>query len=91
MPEKVRQIVAGEQTPSWDSLATFGVATRQIEGLGRIVNLTASTTIGKHTRKVLVASVEQAVRLGADAVGVHVNISSEYEHEMLRILAEVPP
>jgi DhnA family fructose-bisphosphate aldolase class Ia len=54
-----------------------------------ILNLTASTTKSKHTRKVLISHVEDAVRLGMDAVAVHVNIGSEYETEMLKILGDI--
>lgn len=54
-----------------------------------IVNITASTSASFHTRKVQVGSVQQAVQLGLDGVAVHVNISSEYESEMLRILGSV--
>jgi DhnA family fructose-bisphosphate aldolase class Ia len=69
-----------------------GLFTRYGETLrvqGRIVNLTASTIRSAHTRKVLVGTVEDALRLDADAVAVHVNISSRYETEMLRNLGEV--
>jgi DhnA family fructose-bisphosphate aldolase class Ia len=51
-----------------------------------IVNLTASTALVAHTRKVLITTVEQAVALGSSAVAVHVNISSAYESHMLRQL-----
>ncbi len=54
-----------------------------------IVNLTASTNLSQHTRKVLVGTVHQAAQLGLDAVAVHVNISSRYESEMLRTLGSV--
>jgi len=54
-----------------------------------ILNITASTTKSIHTRKVVVGSVELAVRLDAEAVAVHVNISSKYESEMLKIMGEV--
>jgi len=54
-----------------------------------IVNLTASTTVGLHTRKVQITDVEEAGRLGADAVAVHVNLTSRFEHEMLSILGQV--
>jgi DhnA family fructose-bisphosphate aldolase class Ia len=54
-----------------------------------IVNLTASTTRSNHTQKVQIGSVHQAAQLGMDAVAVHVNISSKYESEMLRILGRV--
>jgi DhnA family fructose-bisphosphate aldolase class Ia len=54
-----------------------------------ILNLTASTTRSLHTRKTLVGSLELAIMLGVEAVAVHVNISSKYESEMLRIFGEV--
>jgi DhnA family fructose-bisphosphate aldolase class Ia len=51
-----------------------------------ILNLTASTTTSSHTKKTLISNVETALQLNADAVAVHVNISSRYETKMLRIL-----
>jgi DhnA family fructose-bisphosphate aldolase class Ia len=51
-----------------------------------ILNVTASTTRSQHTRKCLIASVEEAVQLGLDAVAVHVNITSKYESEMIGML-----
>lgn len=54
-----------------------------------ILNLSASTTMGDHTRKVLVGSVEDAVRRGADAVACHVNFTAPDEAEMLRNLSAV--
>src|SRR6266545_909165 len=62
---------------------------RFLENASMIVNLTGSTTRSAHTRKVLVSGVDQAMRLGADAVAVHVNISSSFEPEMLRALGLV--
>lgn len=58
------------------------------EKCGAILNITASTIRSTHTRKVTVATVEDSVELGALAVGVHVNIGSVYENEMLSILAD---
>jgi fructose-bisphosphate aldolase/2-amino-3,7-dideoxy-D-threo-hept-6-ulosonate synthase len=58
--------------------------------MGVIVHLSASTGLGKTPeKKILVSSVEEALRLGADAVSVHVNIGAESEHEMLRDLGNV--
>jgi DhnA family fructose-bisphosphate aldolase class Ia len=51
-----------------------------------IVNLTASTVLSRHTQKVLVTTIEQAIQVGADAVAVHVNLTSQFEAEMLRTL-----
>ena len=51
---------------------------------GVIVHLSASTDIGlSPNRKMQVSSVEEAVRLGADAVSVHINIGGKEEPEML--------
>lgn len=50
-----------------------------------ILNITASTILGQHTNKVLVSSLEYAISIGADAVAVHLNISSKYESEMLKV------
>ncbi|MDX9693935.1 MAG: fructose-bisphosphate aldolase, partial [Methanothermobacter sp.] len=52
--------------------------------IGLIVHLSASTSLGPDpNHKVLVTSVEKALKLGADAVSVHVNVGSEREPEML--------
>lgn len=54
-----------------------------------IINITASTVHSHHTRKVLISSVQQALALDAAAVAVHINISSDYEGEMLSNLGIV--
>jgi len=58
--------------------------------IGLIMHLSGSTSLGPDpNNKVLVASVEEALKLGADAVSVHVNIGAENEAEMLKNLGEV--
>ena len=58
--------------------------------VGVIMHLSASTSLGlAPNRKVWVASVEEAIRLGADAVSVHVNVGSKEEPEMLVKLGTV--
>ncbi|WP_033328688.1 hypothetical protein [Streptomyces yerevanensis] len=54
-----------------------------------VANLTASTVLGVHTRKVAVSSVERAVRHGCDGVAVHVNVSDRQEPDMLAALGAV--
>ncbi len=52
--------------------------------IGLIIHLSASTGLSPHpNHKVLVTSVEKAIKIGADAVSVHVNVGSEREPEML--------
>lgn len=58
--------------------------------VGLIVHLSASTSLSPFPNaKVLCATVEDAIRLGADAVSVHVNIGDETEPGMLRDLGMV--
>jgi predicted phospho-2-dehydro-3-deoxyheptonate aldolase len=53
--------------------------------IGLIVHLSGSTSISPDpNRKVLVCSVQQAVRLGADAVSIHINAGAQTEDEMFR-------
>jgi DhnA family fructose-bisphosphate aldolase class Ia len=67
----------------------FKSSAADFASLGAILNLTASTTRGQHTRKTQVSSVEHALSLGADCVAVHVNISSAYETEMLSTMGKI--
>lgn len=60
-----------------------------LHGLAAIVNLTPSTTLISHTRKIFCTDVEAAVAAGADMVAVHVNMTSRHEPEMLRTLGDV--
>jgi len=58
--------------------------------IGLIIHLSASTSLGVDPdNKVLVTSVEKALKIGADAVSVHVNIGSEKEPEMLMKLGSI--
>ena len=58
--------------------------------IGLIVHLSASTSLApRPNAKTLVATVEDALRLGADAVSVHVNLGDEAEGAMLRDLGFV--
>jgi len=58
--------------------------------VGLIVHLSASTALGPDpNRKVIVCSVEEALKLGADAVSIHVNIGAETEPEMLKDMGEI--
>lgn len=55
--------------------------------IGLIIHLSASTSLGPDPdHKVLVTTVEKAVKIGADAVSVHVNVGSDKEPEMLKTL-----
>jgi class I fructose-bisphosphate aldolase len=52
--------------------------------IGLIVHLSASTVLSPFPNaKALVASVEDAIRLGADAISIHCNLGDETEASML--------
>jgi len=58
--------------------------------IGLIVHLSASTSLSPFPNaKTLTGTVEEAVRLGADAVSVHVNLGDETERDMLNDVGQV--
>ncbi|MFX0140075.1 MAG: 2-amino-3,7-dideoxy-D-threo-hept-6-ulosonate synthase, partial [Candidatus Hodarchaeota archaeon] len=58
--------------------------------VGLIIHLSASTSLGPFPNsKVQVTSIEDAIKFGADAVSVHINIGDEREEEMLATLGKV--
>lgn len=60
---------------------------RHGKDIGLIMHLSASTSLSPDpNEKVLVTSVEEALKMGADGVSVHINIGAETEGDMLRAL-----
>ena len=58
--------------------------------VGLIVQLSAMSNLSPNANnKVLVCTVQEAVRLGADAVSVHVNVGAQEEDKMLTRLGRV--
>jgi fructose-bisphosphate aldolase/2-amino-3,7-dideoxy-D-threo-hept-6-ulosonate synthase len=68
-----------------------GIAKRvNVNGAGLIVHLSAISNLTPNCQnKVQVCTVQEAVRLGADAVSVHVNIGAQDECAMLTTLGRV--
>lgn len=70
-------------------LVPYGHRTKG-QDVGLIVHLSASTNIGSTSdTKVLDATVEEALKLGADAVSIHINLGAESEPEMLSDLGKI--
>jgi predicted phospho-2-dehydro-3-deoxyheptonate aldolase len=58
--------------------------------VGLIIHLSAGTSISPDPNaKELVCSVEEAIKLGADAVSIHINLGAETDREMLAQLGFV--
>jgi class I fructose-bisphosphate aldolase len=63
---------------------------RRGRDIGLIIHLSASTSLSVYPNaKTLVCSVEEAIKLGADAVSIHVNLGNGQEKEMLRDFGQV--
>jgi len=80
--DKVNQIITASPNAI---LAHSGVFKNDIQNsaIGRIINLSASTTNNNQTLKRIISTFENMIRYDADCVAVHINISSKYESEML--------
>jgi len=58
--------------------------------IGLIIHLSGATSLAPDpNRKVLVCSVERALKMGADGVSIHINIGADEEPEMLQDAAKV--
>jgi predicted phospho-2-dehydro-3-deoxyheptonate aldolase len=58
--------------------------------VGLIIHLSAGTSMSPDPNaKELVCTVEEAIKLGADAVSVHINLGAETDREMLRQLGQI--
>jgi class I fructose-bisphosphate aldolase len=58
--------------------------------IGLIIHLSASTNLSPYPHaKTLVCTVEEALKLGADAVSIHVNLGNGQEKEMLQDFGKV--
>ncbi|MFX1418993.1 MAG: 2-amino-3,7-dideoxy-D-threo-hept-6-ulosonate synthase [Promethearchaeota archaeon] len=68
-----------------------GVGHRQYgKDIGLIIHLSGATNLSPDpNRKVLVCSVERALKMGADAISIHINIGADEEPEMLQDASKV--
>jgi class I fructose-bisphosphate aldolase len=58
--------------------------------VGLVIHLSAGTSISPDPNvKELVCTVEEAIKLGADAVSLHVNLGANTDNEMIRQLGKV--
>jgi predicted phospho-2-dehydro-3-deoxyheptonate aldolase len=60
------------------------------QDIGLIIHLSASTNLSPYPHaKTLVCSVEEALKLGADAVSIHINLGNGQEKEMLHDFGKI--
>jgi len=81
--EKIEKIISSKP----DAVLTFAGTVQKYPFLFKkqkfIINLSGSTTRSNYTRKVMLGSIETALRLNANAIAFHINVTSKYESEML--------
>ena len=90
--ENIQQTVTRLIKGGADSVVLHkGIAKRvNVENAGLIVHLSAVSNLTPNCQnKVQVCTVQEAVRLGADAVSVHINIGAQDECAMLTTLGRV--
>jgi len=91
MKEAMRQVAAGGANAVVEHKGMVARGHRRSgPDMGLIVHLSASTSLSPHPNaKTLVCTVEEAIKLGADAVSIHVNIGNGHEKEMLADFGKV--
>ena len=63
---------------------------KELVPVGLLMHLSVSTILGPDAnRKRLVGTVEEAIKLGADGVSIHVNLGTETESEMIEDLGYI--
>jgi fructose-bisphosphate aldolase/2-amino-3,7-dideoxy-D-threo-hept-6-ulosonate synthase len=65
------------------------VPKQEVKKLGFIAHLNASTSLGEPNNKVVVGRAKDALRRGADAISLHINVGSETEPHQLKDLGEI--
>lgn len=89
---RMREIVEKLKTGGVDAIVVHKGIARNVDTghMGLIVHLSGSTKLGPDVKwKVKVCSVLEAIRIGADAVSVHINVGAPQEPQMLAKLGDV--
>lgn len=83
--DAIDQVVRGGANAIVEHKGMVGAGHRRSgKDVGLIIHLSASTSLSPYPNtKTLVCTVEEALKLGADAVSIHVNIGDDRERQML--------
>jgi predicted phospho-2-dehydro-3-deoxyheptonate aldolase len=90
MQETIRSVALGGANAIIIHKGLVETAIRNRGKMGLILHLSASTQIAiDPDSKTLICTVEEAIKLGADAVSIHINLGTENERSMLKDLGSV--
>jgi fructose-bisphosphate aldolase/2-amino-3,7-dideoxy-D-threo-hept-6-ulosonate synthase len=86
MAAMVDKVAMGGADAVLEHSGMVGAGHRQYgKDIGLIIHLSGATKLAPDpNKKVLVCSVERALKMGADAVSIHINIGADDEPEMLQ-------
>ena len=89
--ETIQRVVEGGANAIVEHKGLVGAGHRKRgKDIGLIIHLSASTSLAPFPNaKTLVCSVEEAIKLGADAISIHVNLGDSQEKEMLEDFGRV--
>ncbi len=91
LAEMVDKVAMGGANAVLEHSGMVGTGHRQYgKDIGLIIHLSGATILAPDpNRKVLVCSVKRAIKMGADACSIHINIGANEEPEMLQDAAKV--
>jgi class I fructose-bisphosphate aldolase len=91
MKDTIQQVARGGANAIVEHKGLVGDGLRgQGPDIGLIVHLSASTSLSPYPNaKTLVCTVEEAIKLGADAISLHVNLGNGDESKMLNDFGKV--
>jgi len=86
LADMVDQVALGGANAVLEHSGMVGAGHRQYgKDIGLIIHLSGATSLTPDpNKKVLVCSVERALKMGADGVSIHINIGADEEPEMLQ-------
>jgi predicted phospho-2-dehydro-3-deoxyheptonate aldolase len=91
MRDTINKIAAGGATAVGMHKGMVGTSLLDAGGdVGLILHISASTLVGPYPfAKIIVGTVEEALKVGADAVSVHINVGADTERDMLKDLGNI--
>jgi len=86
LADMIDQVALGGANAVLEHSGMVGAGHRQYgKDIGLIIHLSGATSLTPDpNKKVLVCSVERALKMGADGVSIHINIGADEEPEMLQ-------
>lgn len=89
MNSMIQKVVKGGATAILLHKGIFRIL-EEAPNCGMILHLSASTKLSDTPNwKVIVGSIEESVRLGVDAISIHVNLGSKFEAQMLEYFGKI--